>query len=257
MKFIQSYYTDIGATRKSNQDSLTLLKAETDYGEVLLAVVCDGMGGHQLGELASKLCVKRFSRWFKTKFPQLLYAGFGYEELKNEWHSLISEMNQSLVNYGKENQMELGSTITAFLFCQDSYYAVQVGDSRGYKIDNEVRQITRDHSLIALEVEKGLLSKEAAKNDKRANILVESVGITNNINMDFHTGVVEPYSCFLLCTDGFWHQLDEAELGRYISGTQIKDNKMMRIHLNFLADTVIRRGEGDNISAIGVISVEH
>jgi len=255
MEFIQSYYTDVGTKRRCNQDSLALIKADTDFGEVLLAVICDGMGGHQSGELASKLCIKNFSKWFKTKLPHLLYTGFYYEQLKDEWRNLIHDTNSSLFREKEKSGVEMGSTATAFLFLEGQYYAVHVGDCRGYEITNKIRQITKDHSLVALEVEQGLLTKEEAKSDKRANILIESIGITQNVNMEFYTGKIQSSSSFLICTDGLWHQLEENEIERYLSKGQIADNKMLRMHLNFLTETVKYRGEKDNISAIGVIPV--
>jgi len=257
MKFIQSYYTDVGIKRKCNQDSLALIKADTDFGEVLLAIICDGMGGHQSGELASKVCIKNFSKWFKTKLPHLLYTGLNYEWLKDEWHDLICDTNASLVRKKEESGVEMGSTATAFLFVKGKYYAVHVGDCRGYEITNKVRQITKDHSLVALKVEQGLLTREEAKSDKRANILLESIGITKSVNMEFYTGDIQSSSSFLICTDGLWHQLKENEIERYLSKGQITNNKMLRMHLNFLTETVKNRGEKDNISAIGVIPVVH
>lgn len=254
MHFIQSYYTDIGLKRKSNQDSLALVKANTEYGEVLLAIICDGMGGHQFGELASKTCVTRFVKWFQEEFPTLLYKGLDLGDLKRDWQRIIYECNDQLVYYGNKKGIDLGSTLTAFLFAQDMYYAVHVGDSRGYIIDgNNVAQITRDHSLIASEVEKGIITKEEAKADKRNNILLECVGITKDINMDFYSGQVNANNSFMLCSDGLWHQLEEEEIARYLSGEKMRDNTMMRMHLNFLVETVKNRGEKDNISAIGVV----
>lgn len=252
MQFIQSYYTDIGIKRKSNQDSLGLLKAETDYGEVLFAIICDGMGGHQSGELASKICIKKFAKWFKVKFPSILYSGKDFNMIKRDWKQLISECNSLLVDYGKKNGIEMGSTLTAFLFIEDKYLAVHVGDSRGYLVNESVQQITRDHSFLAQEVAKGNITQEEAKKDKRGNLLLECVGITKSINMDFYTGEVIPRSSFLLCTDGFWHRIEDEELLRYLSGNQMKDNKMMRMHLNYLVETVKNRDEKDNISVIGI-----
>lgn len=254
MQFIQSYYTDIGLKRKSNQDSLALVKANTEYGEVLLAIICDGMGGHQFGELASKTCVTKFVNWFQEEFPTLLYNGIDFEELKRDWRRIIHECNNQLVYYGDRKNIELGSTLTAFLFAQNMYYAVHVGDSRGYFIDgNNVFQITRDHSLIASEIEKGIITKEEAKCDKRNNILLECVGITKEVNIDCYCGHVKATDSFLICSDGLWHQLGDEEIHRYLLGEKIKDNTMMRMHLNFLVETVKNRGEKDNISVIGVV----
>ena len=254
MYFIQSYYTDIGLKRKSNQDSLALVKANTEYGEVLLAVMCDGMGGHQFGELASKTCVTRFVKWFEEEFPMLLYKGIDFDELKREWRRIIQECNNQLVYYGIRNGIELGSTLTTFLFVQNMYYAVHVGDSRGYLIDSEgVFQITRDHSLVASEVAQGIMTKEEARSDKRTNILLECIGITKDVNIDFYTGQIKSTDSFLLCSDGLWHQLGDNEIYRYLSGEKMKDNTMMRMHLNYLVESVKNRGEKDNISAIGIV----
>lgn len=254
MKFIHSYYTDIGTTRGKNQDSLALVKAETDVGEVLLTVVCDGMGGHSVGELASKYCVESFVSWFKNDFPVLLYDAFSEDILEGQWRSLVNSINRKLVTYGKAYQLELGSTLTACLFCRGRYYIAHVGDSRCYLIsDTGVKQLTRDHSVVAAEVEKGILTAEEAKRDRRRNVLYESVGITSKMNMEFYCGNVESGQTFLLCSDGFWHFLSEDEISRYLSAKTIKDNKMMRMHLNYLVEQVKIRGERDNISAIGVI----
>lgn len=256
LKFIQSYYTDIGIKRKTNQDSLALLKADTDYGEVLLAVMCDGMGGHQSGELASKTIVKHFEKWFKVDFPSILYNGLTYDILKTNWTRLIKECNADLVHYGEQNGIEMGSTLTAFLFAQEQYFAVHVGDSRGYVIgDHNYLQITRDHSLIADEVRRGIITEDEAKVDKRKNVLLECVGITKTVNMDFYRGNIMPHVCYLLCTDGFWHKIQESEFTHYLSGSKFKDNKMLRMHLNYLVEQVKNRGERDNISVIGVIPV--
>lgn len=254
MKFVQSYYTDIGIKRKTNQDSLALLKADTDYGEVLLAVMCDGMGGHQSGELASKTIVKKFERWFKVEFPPILYNGLTYDVLKANWTRLIKECNSELVRYGEKNGIEMGSTLTAFLFAQEQYFVAHVGDSRGYVIgDQNYLQITQDHSLIADEIRKGMLTEEEAKLDKRKNVLLECVGITKTINIDFYRGNIMPNVCYLLCTDGFWHKVTDQEFTHYLSGSQFKDNKMLRMHLNYLVEQIKMRGEKDNISVIGVV----
>lgn len=254
MKFLQSYFTDIGTTRNTNQDSLTLLKAETDFGEVLLAVVCDGMGGHQSGELASKTIVKQFEHWFKMVFPIMLYDGLTYEKLKLSWGRLVNECNSKLVQYGRLNGIEMGSTLTAILFVQEQFYVVHVGDSRGYIVgEQNLFQITQDHSLLADEVRRGIITEEEAKMDNRKNVLLECVGITPNVDIDYYKGSVMSNLCYMICSDGFWHKITEEELSRYLSGKKIKDNKMLKMHLNYLVEQVKSRGERDNISVIGII----
>lgn len=256
MQYIQSYFTDIGIKRKSNQDSLALLKADTDFGEILFAVMCDGMGGHQCGELASKTIVKKFEKWFKVEFPSMFYNGLEFEALKTNWTKLIHECNSLLVKHGEKNGIEMGSTLTAFLFVQNRYIAAHVGDSRGYVIsENDVKQITNDHSFLADAVRKGKMTEAEAKADKRSNILLECVGITKTVNIDFYTGEIERKKCYVVCSDGFWHRLENEELTYYLSGKQFKDNKILRMHLNYLVEMVKQRGEKDNISVIGIVPV--
>ena len=255
MRYIQSYYTDNGVKRKNNQDSLALIKAETEFGEVLLALVCDGMGGHQSGEVASKVIIKKFAKWFKEIFPVLLYEAFSLDELKFQWELLINECNRLLVNYGRKKNIEMGSTVTVFLFVKEQYYVAHVGDSRGYQINNNIKQITNDHSFLAEEVRKGNMTYEETKRDKRKNILVECVGITPTVKIEFYSGEVNKKDCFIICSDGFWHYLENDELVRYLNGSQFSDNKKMRLHLNYLVNLVKQRGEKDDISVIGIVAV--
>lgn len=256
MQYIQSYFTDIGIKRRTNQDGLMLLKADTDFDQILLAVICDGMGGHQLGELASKTIIRKFEAWFKLEFPFLLYNGLNFELLRENWDRLIRECNQLLVSYGEQHRIELGSTLTAFLFTDNRYYAAHVGDSRGYEISSDqIIQLTEDHSLLADAIRKGHMTWQEAQRDKRKNILLECVGITKSIHIDFYTGEIKKNHAYILCTDGFWHKITRKELMHYLSGNQFKDNKMLRMHLNYLVEQVKQRRERDNISVIGVVPV--
>ena len=124
MNFFQSLYTDIGIHRKSNQDSIGLFKASTDRGEVLFALVCDGMGGYENGELASRILIETFENWFKCEFPYFIYdVNFSYEELFKQWGRIIYDCNEKLVQYGMNHGISLGSTLTAVLFVENEYHA--------------------------------------------------------------------------------------------------------------------------------------
>ena len=254
MRYLQSYYTDVGIKRKNNQDSLALFKADTDFGEVLLAIVCDGMGGYQSGELASKTIIEIFEKWFKQDFSKCLYDGLNFEIIKGQWNRIIKDCNTILVEYGLQYDIDLGSTLTAGLFIKNKYYIAHVGDSRAYKIlSDKVFQITQDQSAVAEALRRGEITPEEAKKDKRRNILLECIGITKNVKILFYEGVSAVGDTFMFCSDGFWHNLTEEELCRYLSGKQFKDNKMIRIHLNYLVETVKHKGEKDNITALAVI----
>ena len=253
MDYIQSFCSDIGSKRKTNQDSLALLKAETAYGDILLAVMCDGMGGHSEGELASKFCVTEMADWFRNAFPDILYAGVGPAALKNDWKHLLEDVNLLLFRYGEKYHSQLGSTMTACLFWGSQYFCVHVGDSRMYEISDEVLQVTRDHSWVEQEIAKGNLTREEAEHDRRRNILLECMGITDSVLMDFYTGEIIPDTVYLLCTDGFWHCQKPGEMKQLCRGETIHSNKELQDILENLVDMALDRGEKDNISVIGVV----
>lgn len=254
MQYVQSYFTDIGVKRLINQDSLAILKADTEFGEVLFGIICDGMGGYQNGEVASKTIVKAFEKWFKCQLPTLLYSDFNSDDLKNQWTYIIKDCNKRLVEYGDKKDIRLGSTVTAILFVEHNYYIAHVGDSRAYEIsNNELTQLTNDHSLLADAVRNGNMTAEEAQRDKRKNILLECVGVTRKVNVDFYNGEVRIGNTYLLCTDGLWHRISDNEFIHYLSSSHVKDNKTMRMHLNYLIEQAKLRGEKDNVSAIGII----
>ena len=254
LNFLQSYYTDVGIKRRMNQDSLAIFKADTDKGEVVFALVCDGMGGYQYGELASKTIIEAFEKWFKLQLPYSLYKELSTEQLRMNWENIVRQCNKELISYGAKHGIELGSTLTAGLFIENHYYIIHVGDSRAYEITTEgVSQITEDQSLVAEELRKGLLSEEEAKKDKRNNILLECVGITPRVNILFYDGTIKERATYLFCSDGFWHETSDEEYIRYLSGNQFENNKMIRMQLNYLVEACKQRGEKDNISVVGLI----
>ena len=85
MNFLTAVHTDVGIRKKTNQDSILLETAATDYGQVLLGVICDGMGGLAKGEVASAILVKAFSSWFHREFPQILYSGIEANAVRKSW----------------------------------------------------------------------------------------------------------------------------------------------------------------------------
>src|SRR5699024_3775479 len=98
--FLTIVHTDVGTRRKTNQESILLETADTDYGQVLLGVICDGMGGLAKGEVASAILIKTFSNWFHREFPRLLYRGIGANDVRKSWRDLLLEQNQKISDYG-------------------------------------------------------------------------------------------------------------------------------------------------------------
>ena len=116
MRYLSAFYTDIGTQKKSNQDSLLIQEANTATGTTLLAVLCDGLGGLQKGEIASAEMIKAFSAWFQYQYPILLNQRFTADGLRESWSKLVSETHQKLTTYGKMHGLSLGTTVEAVLF---------------------------------------------------------------------------------------------------------------------------------------------
>lgn len=255
MKFFQSVYTDIGTHRKSNQDSAGLFKASTDRGEILFALVCDGMGGYENGELASKVLIEAFENWFKCEYPYCVYdPDFTYENLFEQWGQIIYDCNEKLVKFGMDHGNSLGSTLTAVLLAENEYFMAHVGDSRAFVVTpDQVFQLTRDQSVVAEAVRRGEITPEEAKTDRRRNMLLECIGVTPDIHPLFYTGRYREKDTFLLCSDGFWHHLEDEELIRYLNGRQFNEDLELYMRLKYLIELDKERGEKDNLTAVAIV----
>ena len=105
-KFYIAYDTDVGIKKKTNQDSLLLKGCSEEHGETLLIAICDGMGGMEKGELASATVVRAFSDWFEQVYIKN-EMHVGDEGIRQQWQSLLEEINGRLIRYGKENQIQM------------------------------------------------------------------------------------------------------------------------------------------------------
>lgn len=250
MNFLTSAVTDIGISKQTNQDSLLIKTANTKIGKVVFGVICDGMGGLAKGELASATVVKAFSQWFDTELPKLIEYDLQRDMLVNCLTKLIREQNQLILNYGKSVGINLGTTVCAILLTEDEYLCVNVGDSRCYEISDNFTLITKDQTLVQREIDYGILTLEQAKTDPRRSVLLQCVGGNENVNPDFYHGVNRINTTYLLCSDGFRHEITETEIhskfhpNMLLSKENINTNAIELIELNK------SRGETDNITTL-------
>ncbi len=249
MYYIGNAVTDVGNVKTVNQDSLTLKIANTKWGVACLAVVCDGVGGLSKGELASATVIRGFDQWFKQVFP---YANEPWNEQKIqvEWDDLIQRINQKIVAYGVKEGVKLGTTVTAILFLEDTYYIAHVGDCRVYEMKDEVMQITKDQTLVQYEVDQGILTPKQAMIDPRKSVLLQSIGTSEQIDIAFSSGQIKSDATYLICTDGFRHEIDQAELFDYLRPDKNRNAEQILVHLRQLTELCKNRGERDNISSI-------
>ncbi|OPZ87634.1 MAG: putative protein phosphatase 2C-type [Firmicutes bacterium ADurb.Bin419] len=250
MKLITVAVSDIGISRKVNQDSVYSNARMIKNTEVAFSVVCDGMGGLSEGEVASASVVNAFSTWFNTVFPQICEDEIDFEELKLQWSKIVYEQNKYLMDYGVSKNIRLGTTLTALLIVDGKYYGVHVGDSRIYEISDRVYQITNDHTLVARDVRLGNLTPEQARKDPRQNILLQCIGASDAVEPDFLYGNAEKDTVYLLCSDGFRHVISDDEIYSNLNCFQLVSEDEMIKKANYLIDLNKSRMEKDNISAI-------
>lgn len=250
MRFLTALHTDVGIKKKNNQDSALLMEAETEKGNVLFTVICDGMGGLAKGELASATVIRAFSDWFEKTFPEVLYNGLADETLKRSMEDVIHNMNSKISSYGRELGINLGTTVVALIIIEDKFYCINVGDSRCYHITNEFSQITKDHSYVQREIDMGRMTQEEAKNHPQRNVLLQCVGASDYIVPDFFEGKVKENEVFMLCSDGFRHVISTEEFVKYLNPTLLQDKKQIEEVAEQLTELNKNRREEDNISVI-------
>lgn len=249
-KFYVAYDTDIGIKKQTNQDSLLLKGCSTEQGETLLAAVCDGMGGMEKGELASATVVRAFSDWFEQIFMKNEMR-VGDERIRQQWQSLLEEVNHKLMEYGKENQLQLGTTVSVVLLDSEGQYVFgHVGDTRIYALSDTMRQLTEDHTLIAREIKRGNMTPESAKKDNRRNVLLQCIGVNQFFEPQYERGEIEQGTAFLLCSDGFRHMVSEQEIYETLNPQRNLEEVQMKKRLRELIELNKQRRETDNISAI-------
>ncbi len=250
MTFLSAVCSDKGIQKQTNQDSICLKIAKTSIGQVLLAVVCDGVGGLHKGEVASANVVRAFDTWFMNDLAPLLQV-FSIEEVKYQWKRIIQQQNHYIREYGKRNQMQLGTTLTALLMIdkQEALIA-QVGDSRAYVIHRQLECLTSDQTWVNREVERGHMTKEEATQDARRNILLQCIGTSSIVEPAFveHTPMKD--AVYLLCSDGFYHKLQEQEIATSCSPVSFHQEEEMKNTLENLMKQNKERIETDNMSAI-------
>ncbi len=252
MNYIISASTDIGNTKKTNQDSLNVKVITIGGEQVAFAVLCDGMGGLEKGELASASVVHAYEKWVLERLPALLSAGLRDDILRKEWEGIAGLCNEKIKDYGRRSAISLGTTAAVLLLTRERYYIMNVGDSRVYEIAGQLSVLTRDQTVVAREVEQGLLSLEQARSDPRRSVLLQCIGSSEEVYPDFFFGEPKAGAVYMLCSDGFRHEITEAEIWEgfqpqtMLRAEQMKENELRLIALNKL------RQERDNISVITI-----
>lgn len=223
--------TDIGAKRVDNQDNYWSAILDVDSKEIGVLCLCDGMGGLKDGALASKIVVEAVREYFTHSVD---FKGL---------EDVLKEAN-ILVNSKKTDEDGcLGTTCTVLKCYEGIYEILHIGDSRCYhKKGNEVIQLTEDHTVIEKYRKMG---KELPDNlvKKYRNTLTRCMGVKEDLVLDYYSGFYSSGDLFLVCSDGFWHSLNEES---FLNGA-LED-------LSSMVSNCISNGETDNIT-VGILEV--
>ncbi len=222
--------THVGRVRQSNED-----RFYADAGAGIF-VVADGMGGHAAGEvaaeIASTLIGKKLSAAADTGEMAKADAGTragsathqASAELAATLEAAIAEADQRILDRARSDPAcsGMGTTVTALCTRADSYVVGHVGDSRAYRLrDGRLERITRDHTLVQQEVDRGTLTDEQARTHPRSNILTRALGIAGRLEIDVYQGILEPGDRILLATDGLTTMLPDSEIAAILDSTAV------------------------------------
>lgn len=236
---IVSTATDIGHFREDNQDRVAY-KIIND--NELFCVLCDGMGGHNAGEIAATLTVDYVLEHFEE------HEEFETEtDIKIWFHQLIHEANKVVYQKGEENEAYhgMGTTIVLAYVRDDQLYVSHVGDSRAYFYkDQHLEQLTVDDTLVNALLKNGYITKEQAIHHPQKNVLVQAIGVTDLLRVSFLHRKAD-FDDFMLCSDGLYNSLSAEAIGTILSEDLTADQKSGKL----ISEANIHGGY-DNISVI-------
>lgn len=248
MRYIATAVTDIGISKKTNQDSVCIKIADTDNcGQIAMVVLCDGMGGLEKGEVASATVVKAFISWFENELPSQLKR-YSWKLFAQQWADLIKKENDIISDFGRKNDVSLGTTVTAILFIEGKYLIAHVGDSRVYEIGEQMKILTEDQTFVAREVKRGNMTAEQAERDSRRSVLLQCVGASRVVEPQILFGKVVPSSVYMICSDGLRHVLTSGEINAFFNSTVSVNEGDMATNSRKAIDLVKSRQEKDNIT---------
>lgn len=240
--------TDRGDVREENQDSILLLTGNINGRAAALYVIADGMGGLSYGAQVSQYITDQFERWWHEDFWQLTQDNMDCEEnIRELLEQEIWDINQAVLAFKNRLQCRSGSTLSLLLLYKNRYYIENIGDSRVYLLrDRQLRQLTRDQSMVAQMVRNHQMTEEEAQRSRAKNMLTMCIGMFPVPQSGYVTGKLLREDCFLLCSDGLYHPLEWAQMEDVLSEGGLDAQEKA----NLLRGMIGQGKALDNVSAI-------
>jgi protein phosphatase len=232
---------DPGRARSNNEDSVASDES------VALAVLADGMGGYNAGEVASSMATSfintELARWLHEASSQASDA-----EVRRAMDICVENANRAIFNAANANPQYsgMGTTLVLAVFREDHVLVGHVGDSRCYRLRaGRLQQITRDHSLLQEQIDAGLVTPEQAAFSSNKNLVTRAVGVEDTVLLETHQHEVLPGDVFMMCSDGLSDMLDDAAIGQVLLA-----HDSLEARARALVDAANDAGGKDNISVI-------
>lgn len=229
------FLSDVGNVRKINEDYL----GYHEDSEKKIYIVADGMGGHNAGEVASKLAVEKTLEYIKTSNC--------LEDVEAVLREAVQFANKKVYEFSKTDGSlnGMGTTATVCFIKADKMLVANVGDSRCYVIDRfGIKQVTKDHSLVQELVDNGSITAEEAAVHPNKNIMTRALGTAPKVDVDIFEVDLKEISRIVLCTDGLSNSLSDREMFEIITSSNISTACQR------LVDISKQRGGRDNITVI-------
>jgi PPM family protein phosphatase len=234
--------TDTGRARNNNEDSVDLDERNA------LAVLADGMGGYNAGEIASSMATS----FIKTELGRWLHETHGNAtdgEVRRAMDICVDNANRAIFNAANANPQfaGMGTTLVVAVFRGAQMLLGHVGDSRAYRLRNgRLAQLTRDHSLLQEQLDAGLITQEQASFSSNKNLVTRAVGVEDTVMLETHVHETQPGDLILLCSDGLSDMLDDGILAQTLLAHQDSLDKAGQA----LIDAANDAGGKDNIAVV-------
>jgi len=252
--FKLGWATDVGEVRHHNEDAALVVTASHDGDGALVPfgffVLADGMGGHRSGEVASSLATRVTTHHVVRQYYLSTLVGQEHDTDQPALNEVLVQAVREANRTVAEQVPGGGTTLTCALVLGSRAYIAHVGDSRAYLVTGEgLNQITHDHSLVDRLVELGQLTHDEAANHPQKNVLYRAVGQSGLLEVDTYVRTVPDGGRLLLCSDGLWSMLGEAEMANIIASSS-----SLQGACDDLIAAANRAGGRDNVTAILVES---
>lgn len=248
-----SFYmnSDKGNVRKNNEDSYLF----ESFEKLNILILADGIGGHEKGEIASNFAVNKVINFIKNN----------HKNYSNYLHLLVDSFckaNEFIYNMNLENNSfcdeiyskRMGTTLETLLIYEDTLYFAHVGDSRIYIKNDDLKLLTKDHSLVQYLYSSGALTEEEAKNYNDKNSILRAVGTEKFLDVDVDSIKLKDKDIILVCSDGLTNEMNEDEISEMInfkySAKEMVDNIILNVKKGLARDNItvgIFKNDGDNL----------